>query len=239
MARLLNAKVWYDHIDLSGVMNGISLEAPVEVLDSTTLSDSARRRTPGLEAPRIQVEGFSSGEENPDAILFARNTSVDIPITIGQNGTEGEVAYLFRSTSGLYTPISGAVGDLNRFSFAAAASQGPLVRGVIGARRNVGSSSGNTGGWELGAVSATQKLYASLHVLSASGADPQITVSVEGDTDSGFGSPFSPLSFALATSIDAQFVSVAGAFSETWWRVKWVIGGTTTDFDILVGIGIR
>jgi hypothetical protein len=89
-------------------------------------------------------------------------------------------------------------------------------------------------------VSASQKMYAALHVRSVSGTNPTLDVVVQSDTV-GFPSATSRITFsqATATTNRHQFSSVAGAITDDYWRVSYTIGGTgTPTFSFAVTVGI-
>src|SRR5690606_37604103 len=97
----------------------------------------------------------------------------------------GGVAYL---TKALRTRITlfGAVGDVAPWA-ANATGTWPLVRGLFAHPSGVARTTTGSGtALQLGAVAAGQRLYASLHVLSASGSTPSLTVEVESDDAEAF-----------------------------------------------------
>jgi hypothetical protein len=86
---------------------------------------------------------------------------------------------------------------------------------------------------------AGQYLYASLHVLSAAGTSPSITVSIESDADNTFSTPTTVLTFSAATSVDGQIMRAAGPITDTWYRAKWAVSGTTPSFLFLCAFDVR
>ena len=99
------------------------------------------------------------------------------------------------------------------------------------------SASGDSGtGIQLGAVSATQSVHASLHALTVSGGTLDVTV--ESDTASGFPSTTTRITFAQITAVGSEFASAAGAITDEYWRVDFTVGGGGT-FDFVVCVGIK
>ena len=102
------------------------------------------------------------------------------------------------------------------------------------------TSSGTGTAWQVGALSSSQRLYAGLHVISASGTTPTLAVKVQSDTV-GFGSATDRITFSTATDVAnrEQFSSVAGAITDDYWRVSYTIGGSSTPtFSFMVCVGI-
>jgi hypothetical protein len=99
---------------------------------------------------------------------------------------------------------------------------------------------GNGTARQLGLVGATQKLYASLHVVDASVADT-LDVKIQSDDASGMGTPTDRITFTQATAVGAQYATpVSGPIAtDTWWRVSYTIGGTSPSFKFAVVVGIQ
>lgn len=87
---------------------------------------------------------------------------------------------------------------------------------------------------------ATQKLYAALHVTSVSGTNPTLDVVVQSAALVGFGSPTDRITFTTATTTGYQWATpVAGAITNGYWRVSYTISGTDTptfSFAVVVGV---
>ncbi len=91
---------------------------------------------------------------------------------------------------------------------------------------------------QLGALSATRALYVGLHVLSAAGTTPSVTVVVESDDAVGMASPTTRATFTAATAAGGQTVQIPGPVTDDWWRVRWTISGTTPSFLFVAAAGL-
>ena len=235
-----NRKLWVDQWDLSGDLQGVALELGHELQDDTVLGDSTRSHVPGLETMDLQHEGvWIAGVDQPDAIFEEHKGLADVLATVTPvNGTEGAIAYFCRTSRGLYTP-GGKVGDLHQFSVSLKASGGyGAIRGTLMVNATKTSTATGTAR-QLGAVTAAQKLYAGLHVLTVSGTSPTLDVTVKSDDASGFPSATTRGTFAQKTAADSEWLTpVAGAITDDWWRVDWTLGGTTPSFEFVVSVGI-
>lgn len=174
-----------------------------------------------------------------DSVLWPLLGVADTPVSVCAPSADGSAAYFARTLPLSYTAIEGEAGELAMGKLSAASSTGPVVRGTLMHPHATARTTSSTGtARQLGAVSATQRVYASLHVLSVSGATPSLTVSVHSDNAVGFPTTTSRIAFSAANSVGAQFGSAAGAITDDYWRVSWTISGTNPSFLFAVCVGI-
>lgn len=237
---LTNAKLLVNGFDFSGDMNALSLEYGAELQDNTTFGADTRSRKGGLKTVTLGGEGFwnADGTDEPDDVLFGRVGQDTSVMTVAPNdGAAGSIAYIVNGIVGQYSH-GGAIGDMHGFSVAAEA-QSRLVQGTV-LHNASQTTTGNGTAYQVGAVGASQSLHAAIHVLSVSGTSPTLNVIVQSDDGAGFLSPTNRITFTQATAIGAQWATpVAGAITDTYWRVNYTIGGTgTPTFLFVVTIGI-
>lgn len=239
---LEDCKLYLAGYDFSGDVNQMTLTYEAEIKDNTTFgSGGAREKLPGLKNCTLEGSGFwdnASGNGDQDDVMFDEvGTSEEVVTVCPTTGADGEIAFTFKSLLASYAPGE-AIGEVLAFTVNAEGHD-VLVRGTImsaGAK----TATGNGTARQLGAVGATQKLYATLHVLAASGTSPTLDVVIQSDDASGFVSPTSRITFTRATAIGSQWATpVSGAITDDWWRVALTIGGTSPSFTILVVIGIQ
>lgn len=232
-------KVWLAQFDVSGDLRGLAINDGVELAEATALGDTGRRRRAGLFAPALHLEGFWNGGANAiDDVLFARVGVEDAPLSIGaETGADGEIAYMLRLLVGEYVP-GAPIGEMFGFSVSAHGSSGErLVRGTI-LHNATRTATVNGTGRQLGTVSATQKIYAALHVTAASGTTPTLDVTVQSDDNSAFTTPTARITFAQAVASTSEWKSAAGAITDDWWRIVATIGGTGPSFTFIATVGI-
>lgn len=227
-----------DALRVRGVMNSCALADSTDVQDATVFADTGRRRLgSGIGSAVLDLEGFydSAIESHFQGRLGVAN----VPALVAPEGNaDGARVFFFRCIEGELS-FGGGVGEVNPFSVNLQGSDGArLVRGTL-MHHAVRTASGNGVARQLGAVSATQRLYAALHVLAASGTTPTINVIVESDNASGFASPVTQLTFAQAVALGSQWLTLAGPVTDDFWRISWTIGGTTPSFDFMVVLGIQ
>lgn len=222
-----------------------SFNAPlvsVAELETTALCDTWEKRIAGLKTASWDAEvmqDFDADEVDQLVGLSALGTSV--PLSIPPAGaTAGDLAYTFNATQFQYAPLQASPGELAMASLSGMGEGSPVVRGTLmNAPATAVTANGNTAGQELGAVSASQRLYAALHVFSASGTSPTLAVKVQSDDNGAFSSATDRITFTTATGITSEWSSVAGAVTDTHWRGNLVIGGSaspTFTYALVLGI---
>lgn len=217
----------------------MALDYSVEMLDVTTFNDAAKRRISGLFDVAASLQGLYQAGTNPDLvdkILWDKLALQDEIMTIcPTTGAAGEVAYFTKVIEATYKP-GGSVGEVFPFSVEAQGTE-RLIRGIV-AETGVKTVTGNGTGRNLGTVTATQKLYAAMHVVAASGTTPTLDVTIESDDANTFLTPVTRITFAQATAIGAQWKEVAGAITDIWYRPVITIGGTAPSFTVIILLAI-
>lgn len=235
-----DARIFVGAADLSGVSNKAELSAEREAKDVTNFRSAGWKESiAGLGSASINAEGFweAGGDDKVDNAAWDALGGVGAWTVCPSDATDGAKAFFTKALEASYTFL-GAVGDVAPYK-AMGQSSWPLVKGVIANPPGSARTSTGTGtAVELGAVEAGQSIYAALHVLSVSGTSPSITFAVESDEDGDMASPVSRISFSAATDVGSQILRTAGAITDTFWRAKWTVSGTTPSFLAVVAIGI-
>lgn len=239
---LTDAKIYYSGLDASGYSNHVEIGGTVDDEDTSTFGTSGyKARVGGLKDFAGTATMFwQAGDLTvPDDTLWA-NLGAGQPLTVAASAglTPGDLAYLTKTLESKYS-IGADVGK-PLTSTAEWAGQQALARGVVLHQNGTARTSSGTGtGIQVGAVSAAQRMYANLHVISIAGTStPTITVVIESSVDNTFASPTTRISFTAATAVGGQASSVVGAVTDQWWRAKWTISGSTPSFLFAVSAGI-
>jgi len=239
---LMDADIYLGSADLSGYSNKVELTAPIDPLEYTTFGSGGwKARVGGLADMTGSIEGFwQAGDlSQPDDLFFASLGTNQIPATFVPTlgGTVGDLAYLTKCLEARYDP-SGQVGQL--FAFAVdLQGNAPVARGRIMQPMPTPRTATGTGtGQQIGAVLATQRMYANLHVTAVSGTTPSMTVKVQSSVDNTFSAPTDRIVFTAATGVTSQAGSVIGAITDQWWRCIWTITGSTPSFTWSCSMGI-
>ncbi|MFD5874013.1 hypothetical protein [Streptomyces sp. NPDC060322] len=238
---LLDCRLFAPGADLSGASNKIELTSEIEDKDATTYRSGGWKEVlGGLGSAEISAEGLW---EAGDPSMVDNASWTDLggvgPYTVcPTDSVVGALAYI---TSGMRADyaVGDAVGEIAPWS-GTVKSSWPLVRGQIGHPPGTARTATGTGTIvNLGAIPAGKRLYAALHVLSATGTTPSITVRIESG-DATLTSPTTRATFAAATAAGGQILRGNGtAITDAYYRVGWTITGTTPSFMFAVSLGIR
>ncbi|MGW4102309.1 hypothetical protein [Streptomyces sp. NPDC004976] len=240
---LLDVRTFAGGLDLTGVSNKIELSTEVEDKETTNYgSQGWKEHLGGLASAELSGEGqWEAGDPSKvDDASWSQLGGVGAwSVSANNIAAVGGLAYLMRALRADYK-VGEAVGEVAPWT-STAKSNWPLIRGVFAhppgtARAATGSGTGQ----ELGAVTAGQRLYAALHVLSVAGTTPSLTVEVESSADDTFASPTTRLAFDAAAAVGGQILRTDGtAITDTWWRVAWTISGDTPSFLFAATLGIK
>lgn len=232
-------------LDLACFSNSVSVTTDVSMVMATTFcSGGWEEQIAGLRS----TTWTASGPTDMATATASQTSAVDEVLAVGlggdyvlsavpTGGTVGNIAYFTRGTLNSRTVLDGAVGDLATHSVTFAGNQ-PMVRGVLDTVSTITTSSNSTGTL-IGAVSASQRVWAACHFLTAAGTTPSITVKIQSDDNSGFTSATDRITFTAQTAKGAQFSSAVGAITDTYWRALWTVSGTTPSFQTRVVIGVQ
>ena len=238
---LKNLGLYYGSLALASQINQVALEATAPEVDVATFDSNGWSDTvAGLLKASLRFDGFWDAAE-PDASAFDQISKADWPATVvkpaGTVPAVGDVAYFLLASEFSYT-LGGTVGAASRLSLALTGA-GALLRGRVADYQAPATATGNGTGYQLGAVTASQRLYYAVHVVGASGTLPTLDLVIESDDADTFGSATTRVTVAQFTDEGTAYGSVAGAITDTWWRVRRTIGGTSPEFTYLVALAIR
>lgn len=235
---LTNAFVYMGPLDFTGSAEEMLLRCEAETRERTTMrSGGWREHKNTLKKSQLSTGGFWSCDSanDVDPEFFNNLGTGGQVVTAGLQETEGEIAHIMRKLPTSITFFDGDVGDLSKAKLEGEGSDGNIgqIRGKLFKEYGTVSATGATGtGIQLGAISSTQSLYGTLHTFGTPGTS--ITAIVESDDNSGFTTPTTRATFnggAITTAAGFWLTPVAGAITDTWWRINissitgsWVIG---------------
>lgn len=236
---LVDATTWVHGYDFTTDMNQIGLTIEAEELDNTAFGGGGyRSRIGGLRTVAANLDGFwQSAAASVDSESFPDLGNVDRPITTGPTGVAGSPVYMFQAGKFAYSAF-GAVGDVTPFSLGCSGTNGVgVVRGQVAAAKQTVNATGVLGSvLNLGAPTATQFVYAVLHVFSAG---TTITVQIQSDDAAGFPSATTRGTIGPITTTGGTWLArVAGPFvGETHWRMN--ISAITGTFQVAGAIAVQ
>lgn len=235
-----DARLYLDGNEFSGVSNKIAVNIRSDVLDATAFNATYKDKRVGLSEVTLNAEGFvEHGDGNAEDTMFDDLNGVTESITVCPDGrTVGDKAFICEN---LITQLNlfGPVGQMSKFVLNGA-GKGEFSMGQVEAVGEKTSTDDSTG-YQLGALSSGQKIIASIHVISASGTSPTLDVKVQSDDNSDFTSASDRITFTQMVTTGGQISTYAYDVSNTddYWRFTWTIGGSDTPtFTVLMAFGI-
>lgn len=238
----LDVTTWFSGYDMTGDSNQTAMGIEFDALVDTAYGDRGQSRIAGLEDVNTQINGhWQGGAGAVDEAAFTGLGSTLQAISQSPDGAEGSVAYFWQAKKFNYQ-MFGDIGQVTPFQLNAQCVRGNgslsagAIRGrVLKTKANV-SATGATGtAYELGAVGASQFLYAAFHVFSAG---TTITAVLESDSDNTFASATTRATFGPITAAGGTWATrVAGAITDTWYRLR--VTAITGTFQIAGVAGIK
>lgn len=242
---LKNVRLFAGGVDLTGVTNKVELAGQHETKDVTTFGSTDangelwKEVLAGLGSAKAQASGFweAGDASRVDNDMFATLGAIGPWTICPLAATDGSLAYVLSALRTNYSLLD-QVGEVAPYA-GEAASTWPLARGkVIHPVGTARSSTGTGTITQLGALATGQSLYVSLHVVSATGTTPSLTVAIQSAAVVGFGSPTTRATFTAATAPGGQVTRIVGPVTDQFWRVSFTISGTTPSFLFAVAAGI-
>jgi hypothetical protein len=234
----LDAVILLDGVNISGNTNQVSLSGESTDLDATTFASGGwQAHRVGAHKVAVEASGFNDYNAVDEAIYtpWAARTRRVVTV-VPAAGAEGDRAYSLRMAHLTYSQL-GAVDEMMPFALSGQ-SYGILSRNtVIHAPADVETIDGNGTAFQLGALSATQTMYVAIHLTSISAGTTNVIFHIESDT-SGFGSATGRATSATFTAVGSEWIAIAGAVTDDYWRVRWDVTGASPSVDFVVTAGI-
>jgi len=224
---LNNATIWLGGYDLSSASNEINFNASRAELEDSRYGDTVSAVYPGVLDVSVEVKGFF--DSVLDGPLHSNLTTPAVwPLTIcPDGGDDTEAAWGLQSYTFNYSTYEATWGQSLPYRLSGRSkSGGRLARGRVMLPKAAYSATADGTKYQLGAVSASQKLVAVLHVFSA--VTGTWDFDVESDADAGAGGETSRGSFtqvAAASGPMQEVIEVSGPVTDEYWQVAMVETG--------------
>ena len=239
-----DAKLFAGAYNVSGDSKNILLTYNADMLDGAVFGNASKVSTPGLTSIELQCAGLLpaiSAADLKEKQFFDNIGLANIPVTVMPTNTpvEGSLCYFFQAAQATYQTF-GPHGALMPFNLTMqnGASGHNLIRGYVLEPGTAAKTITGTGtGFEIAAVTAAQYLYAILHVTAVD-TPTTLDVIIESDVDGDFTTPATVATFTqVTTALTSQYLTrVAGPVTDTFYRAKWTIAGTSYTFACAMGI---
>lgn len=237
ISALTDARIYVNQYDLASNVNNVEVGVEVAELDVTNFDSAGWTEViGGLKSASFNLSGFFDLADNKsEEALAASLGSTGQVITVVADDAVGSTALFGTAFHGKLSRLGG-VGEAAPLSGSfKTSSQYGVVEGklmVAKATQSLGSTSTVQ---QLGAVSATQRVYCALHVFEVTGGGT-LTVQLSSDDNSNFTSATARVAMTAATGPTSQFSSTAGAITDDYWRVGWTLTAGTATFAVVAGI---
>lgn len=229
-------------LDLSGHIYQWSMDGSADWLKRTTFRNTgANKYRPGLKTTTLAATGYTDlAALGPDEQLFtAYATRSNRVATFGNDEAEGSPCCLSDINLAQFTPGGGGqVGAMSEFSLQGQGTDvAGGVRGYLFKEQAAVSATGALGtAIQLGAASATQYRYATLHLLGSPGTS--ITTVLEMDSDNTFASATTVGTFGPLTASGGYWLTpVIGAATDQWYRFR--VTAITGTWTVAAAAGIQ
>lgn len=221
-----DGRIYIGGHDLSGQTNDGSLLLEAREIEVSSIKDAWEVNTLGRKRGELNAKGFWNAGAGTAGDVETKLGTGGLPVSLFPDGSEGSVGYSMLGMPTKFT-VGGGGGDVIPFSVVAKGNVQRAVRGTVLKDDTAAvTADGNGTGYQLGAVSSTQRVYCALHVLAVSGTNPTLDVTVVSDNASNFATPTTRLTMTQMTAIGADWQSAAGAITDDYWRLAFDIGGT-------------
>lgn len=236
---LRDATIHLHDVAVHEIGSSVDLTLGLEPQDCTVWGSQARKYAAGLFTADLSADGYADMTGYDGSLWTNYRARTAVVASVSADSADNSVAYTFEALNHELTSLSGAVGDM------AAVSVGATTRNAYGAIRSnillpsaARTSTASGTARQLGAVSATQRVFSAVHVIAASGSSPTLDITIRSDDASGFSSPTTRVTHTQFTTTGSEFSSAAGAITDDWWRVTATIGGSSPSFTFIVIVGI-
>ena len=230
-----NATTWIHDTDFTGQLKKVSLNVKADELDATTFGSTYKSRIGGLKDVTVGTEGF--WESTQDLSGFSGLAQADRVVTICPQGAETNVAYLLQAGDFNYETF-GTIGETVPFMLGLSGTNNVrAVRGQLAKAKGNVSATGQLGSiLNLGAPTATQFVYAAVHIFTAG---TTITIQLQSDDNAPFASATTRATIGPLTTTGGTWMTrLAGPFAgETFWRLN--VSAITGTFSIAAAVGIQ
>lgn len=215
--------------------------ADVATQDVTTFEFAANGFTnavPGLKAFVFNSSGYNDNAVGALDEWLRSNYGTRRVVSVALTGeTTTAPAVVANGLLGGYRTVNASVGGVP--TTVGTVSDGVFAEGqVTTVSTSTLTATANSTPVNIGAVAAGRSIYAAIHVVSVTGTTPSLTAQIQSSTTSGGAYTNRGTAGSALTAAGDQWLSAAGAFTDTWWRIAYTISGTTPVFTVFAALAI-
>lgn len=237
----LTPKIFLGSFAATNYLNALEWGVDMDTKDRTTFGDVPYAQYVGsLKTLVCTNNGFNDYAAAAIDEWQRANYGSQQAVSLAYTGeATGNTVVISRGLLGGYRMANQSVGEIPAVALALQGSGTIVAEGQV-TQISTGTitANGNTTPVNVGAVSATQSIYAAIHVLSVTGTTPSATFQLASSTTSGGAYTVRGSAGTALTAAGWQWISAAGAFTDTWWRLNVTVSGTTPVFTVFASIAI-
>lgn len=239
-----SAQIFLDEFRFGASATNAAFGVSLAKKDATTFgSGGFEMSTTGLKMLDLNLTGFNDFGSGALDEWMRSNYGTTQVISVGP-GVEatGSTVVITQGIPDMAPSFDATVGDIPSVKFACKPVGQVIGEGQVTnittptLTANIASTPVN-----IGNLGATQQASAAIHVLSIVGtATPTLTAQIQSSTTSGGAYTNRGSAGAGITAIGGQFLrtGVLGAVAEGWWRINWVVSGTSPIFSVFASLAI-
>lgn len=232
--------------DLSDCHNSIALTTSCKAIDATVFGQSTQANAATTKSVDLNSTGYwddTYGQYTDLGLTTIVRTNVPAATVMPEGRTVIAAspcapAYIFKPSMMSYTPISGGVSEMRKFT-TTAKGWGDLYRGTLLHYGSEAAASGNGTACNAGAVALGQTLYCALHYYKQLG-DTNLIFLVQSAPTESFIAPTTRITFTtipVAATSEWKTLTPDPAITDAWWRCTWsVTGAAAVNFSVAMAI---
>lgn len=235
---LRDPKIWLGEYEIASSLVSVGMPWKRRAVGGTTFGAATEVNNAGLSSNAFALGGIVELGTGSIEEILDQKKFVDLAVSVapGPSVAEGDFGQFVQGMALEISP-AGKIGD----NYGVIAN-GQGTGGYNSARGRVmgigaKTATGTSAAYQDGAIASYQRLIAALHVTAVSGGTPNLVVTIESDDNAGFSSPTTQLTFTAATAKTSEVKVASGPITDTYWRAKWTISGSTPSFTIGLLVG--
>lgn len=245
---LYQADILLDGVAATTDMNRVKFSLGQEVKAITAFGDVARHFLPGVYKGNVDGDFYyQTGLNMIPNLLESEFGSGSLPtfvaevLTVGHDQNVGSIVFIIQGAVAT-AEYTGQHGEVLKGTFkheGANTGRAVMATRLLRAAQGAGTSGVGTA-INLGAVSATQALYAALNVVGTTATPAGTIFTIISSASSSMPAPTTRITFVTGTSArTGEWQSTAvGAITDTWWQAKFT-GYAGTGFTASISAGIQ
>jgi len=238
---LINSQIVVGSFDATTFTGSFDDAGTINMVESNVYgSGGFPRKYPGLRSYTNAIQGDADYAAGGIAAAFTPallGTQQLVSIQPTGGTTAGDPSIFTQARLESINAPGGAHGEMATFGMTFV-SDSEKIYGQVAAPLAARTSTLTGTALAMTGPTATQRMWAGLHITAVSGTTPTLVAKLQSATLVGFGSPTDRITFTSANAAGWQFAYVSGAITDGFWRAVLTIAGTTPSFTCSLVFGV-